>query len=80
MLTWQQGVQVFAACLPIAVTGLISAIHQGRVCAGGILMAAKRPEMAFKAGVVYAVLVEVYAVLGLLITMFIILLGGIFPA
>ena len=74
-----QGLQVFGACLPIAVTGLISAIHQGRVCAGGLLMAAKRPEMAFKAGVVYAVLVEVYAVLGLLITMFAILLGGIFP-
>ena len=59
-----------AACLPIAFTGLISAIHQGKVCAGGIMMAAKRPEMAFKAGVVYAVMVEVYAVLGLLITIF----------
>ncbi len=79
VLSWVQGLQVFGACLPIAVTGLLSAMHQGRVCAGGILMAAKRPEMAFKAGVVYAVLVEVYAVLGLLITMFIILLGGIFP-
>ena len=33
-------------------------------------MAASRPEMAFKAGVVYAVMVEVYAVLGLLITIF----------
>ncbi|GAF68930.1 unnamed protein product, partial [marine sediment metagenome] len=61
---------VFAACLPIAMTGLISAIHQGKVCSAGILMAAKRPEMAFKAGVVYAVMVEVYAVLGLLITIF----------
>ena len=65
-----QGLTVLAACLPIAFTGLISAIHQGRVCAGGILMAAKRPEMAFKAGVVYAVMVEVYAVLGLLVTLF----------
>jgi F0F1-type ATP synthase membrane subunit c/vacuolar-type H+-ATPase subunit K len=35
--------------------------------------------MAFKAGVVYAVMVEVYAVLGLLVTMFILLKGGIFP-
>jgi V/A-type H+-transporting ATPase subunit K len=69
-LSWQQGLTVLAACLPIAVTGLISAIHQGKVCSGGIMMAAKRPEMAFKAGVVYAVMVEVYAVLGLLITIF----------
>ena len=71
-LSWQQGLMAFAAALPIAVTGLISAIHQGKVCAGGIMMAAKRPEMAFKAGVVYAVMVEVYAVLGLLITIFMI--------
>ncbi|HSV27117.1 MAG TPA: hypothetical protein VLH60_04410, partial [Sedimentisphaerales bacterium] len=63
------------ACLPVGVAGLVSAIHQGKVCAGGILMAAKRPEMAFKAGVVYAVMVEVYAVLGLLVTIF--MLGGI---
>jgi len=69
-LSWQQGLMVLAACLPIAFTGLISAIHQGKVCAGGIMMAASRPEMAFKAGVVYAVMVEVYAVLGLLITIF----------
>lgn len=78
-LSWQQGVQAIGACLPIAITGLISAIHQGRVCSGGILMAAKRPEMAFKAGVVYAVMVEVYAVLGLLISMFIVLMGINWP-
>ncbi len=69
-LTWQQGLIVLAACLPVGIAGLISAIHQGKVCAGGIVMAAKRPEMAFKAGVVYAVMVEVYAVLGLLVTLF----------
>ncbi len=73
------GLQVFVACLPIAFAGMFSAIHQGKVCAGGILMAAKRPEMAFKAGVVYAVMVEVYAVLGLLVTMFILLNGINWP-
>jgi V/A-type H+-transporting ATPase subunit K len=67
------GLQVLIACLPI------SAIFQGRVCSGGILMAAKRPEMAFKAGVVYAVMVEVYAVLGLLVTMFMLLFGINWP-
>ena len=76
--TFKQGSAIFAACLPIAFAGLLSAIHQGKVCASGILMAAKRPEMVFKAGVVYAVMVEVYAVLGLLVTMFILLQGGIF--
>jgi len=79
-LSWQQGVQALCACLPIAITGLISAIHQGKVCAGGIMMAAKRPEMAFKAGVVYAVMVEVYAILGLLISIFVIFFAINWPA
>jgi len=74
------GWQIAASCLPIAFTGLVSAVHQGKVCAGGILMTADRPEMAFKAGVVYAVMVEVYAVLGLLVTMFMLLNGINWPA
>jgi F0F1-type ATP synthase membrane subunit c/vacuolar-type H+-ATPase subunit K len=73
------GVQILIACLPIAFAGLVSAIFQGKVCSGGILMAAKKPEMAFKAGVVYAVMVEVYAVLGLLVTMFMLLFGISWP-
>ncbi len=73
------GLQVLIACLPIAFAGLVSAIFQGKVCAGGIMMAAKQPEMAFKAGVVYAVMVEVYAVLGLLITIFMLLKGISWP-
>jgi len=74
------GLQVFAACLPVALAGLVSAIYQGKVAAAGILMAAKRPEMAFKAGVVYAVMVEIYAILGLLTTLFILLFGIKWPA
>jgi len=30
-----QGWQLFAASLPIAVTGLLSAIYQGKVCVSG---------------------------------------------
>ncbi|HUV40955.1 MAG TPA: V-type ATP synthase subunit K [Sedimentisphaerales bacterium] len=74
------GLQVLIACLPIAFAGLVSAIFQGRVCSGGILMAAKKPEMAFKAGVVYAVMVEIYAVLGLLVTILVLQYGISWPA
>ena len=73
------GVEVLISCLPIVFAGLISAILQARVCAAGIMMAAKRPEMAFKAGVVYAVMVEIYAVLGLLVTIFMLLFGINWP-
>ena len=69
---------IFSACLPIAFAGMLSAIHQGKTCASGILMTAKRPELAVKAGVLYAAMVEVYAVLGFLISLLILL--GIKPA
>ncbi len=72
-LTVAQGFTVLAACLPIAFAGMFSAIHQGKTCAAGILMTAKRPEMAVKAGVLYAAMVEVYAVLGFLISLLILL-------
>ena len=72
-MTLAKGLAVFAACLPIAFAGMLSAIHQGKTCAAGILMTAKRPEMAVKAGVLYAAMVEVYAVLGFLISLLILL-------
>ena len=72
-VTFAKGLAIFAACLPIAFAGMLSAIHQGKTCAAGILMTAKRPEMAVKAGVLYAAMVEVYAVLGFLISLLILL-------
>jgi len=64
-----QGLEMLAACIPVALAGLISAIHQGKTCASGALMAAKKPELSVKAGVMYAAMVEVYAVLGLLVSL-----------
>jgi V/A-type H+-transporting ATPase subunit K len=73
------GLKVLIACLPVAIAGLVTAIYQGKVSSAGILMAGKRPEMAFKAGVVYAVMVEIYAILGLLATLFMLLFGIKWP-
>jgi V/A-type H+-transporting ATPase subunit K len=67
--------QLFAGCLPVGVAGLFSGIHQGKTCAGGIMMSAKRPEMGIKAGLVYAALVEFYAILGFLVSFLIIMIG-----
>jgi len=69
------GLKILMACLPVAIAGLVTAIYQGKVSSSGILMAGKKPELAFKAGVVYAVMVEVYAILGLLATLFMLLFG-----
>ena len=67
--------QLFAGCLPVGIAGLFSGIHQGKACAGGIVMSAKRPEMGIKAGLVYAALVEFYAILGFLVSFLIIMIG-----
>jgi len=66
-VSWVQGLAIFAACLPIALAGWLSAIAQGKTSAASIQMIAKRPEEMGKALVLPA-MVETYAVLALLIT------------
>ncbi len=66
-LSMSQGWQVFFACMPVALAGLVSAIHQGRVCASGVEMTAKQPAESGKA-MVLGIFVELYAVLGFVIT------------
>ena len=74
-LTASQGMYVLAACLPCALTGLISGIHQGRVAAAGINVVAKRPNEVSKA-MLYAAMVETYAILGLLISILLVINVG----
>lgn len=73
-LSVPQGYAFLMAAIPIAIVGLVSGIYQGRVSASAVGLVAKRPEELGK-GIVYAVMVETYAVLALLAT--IMLLFGI---
>lgn len=59
--------QIFTAGLPIALAGLLSGIHQGKVCAGGAMMTAKQPDDSAKS-LILAVFVEFYAILGFLVS------------
>ena len=61
------GLQYLAACLPIAIGGYFSAASQGRVCAVGVNLTAKRPEESSKA-IVSASLIELYALLGFIVS------------
>ncbi len=72
-VTAMQGLEIFAACLPVAVSCWISGIQQGKAGAAGILMTAKKPEMAVKAGVLFAAMIEFYAILGFLVSLLLIL-------
>ncbi|MFH1575593.1 MAG: V-type ATP synthase subunit K [Candidatus Nealsonbacteria bacterium] len=69
-----QGWQIFFACLPIAIAGLVSGIFQGKVSAAGMGVVAKQPAEVGKA-IILTAMVETYAVLGLLAT--ILLINGV---
>lgn len=71
-LTVAEGCQYFAACLPMALGGLFSAIAQGRVAAGSINILAKKPDDWSK-GMVLCITVEFYAILALLASMLMII-------
>ena len=60
-----QGLQVLAACLPIALGGLLSGIAQGKVAAASVNILAKKPDDWSK-GMILCITVEFYAILALL--------------
>lgn len=62
-----EGLLYFVACLPMAVVGLWSAIRQARAAVSGIALVGKRPDQMGKA-MIFAAMVETYAILALLIS------------
>ena len=71
-MTVQQGLAFFAACMPMAIGGLLSAIARGRVAAGSINILAKKPDDWSK-GLILCGIVEFYAILSLLASMLMLL-------
>ncbi len=74
MMTTQQGLYLLAACLPIAFVGLYSAVSQAKVSTAGITILIKNESQQVK-GIIYAVMVEIYALLAFVISF--ILLGAV---
>ena len=66
-LSVETGLMVLAACLPIAIVGLISAYHQGKTAVAAIGVVAKKPDQFGKA-MLFPAMVETYAILALLIS------------
>lgn len=66
-MSFTDGLQFFNAALPVGIVGLISAIHQGNVSIAGINILAKNQAEQAK-GIVYAVMVEMYAILAFAIS------------
>lgn len=65
---WWQGLCYFAACMPMMIVGLLSALYQAKAAAAGVNLVAKNPEQSGKA-IIFAAMVETYAVLALLVSL-----------
>jgi V/A-type H+-transporting ATPase subunit K len=72
-----QGLYLVAAALPIAIVGYRSALYQAQVSAAGLQILAKNPDHNTK-GILFAVIVETYAILGLVASM--LMLFATYPA
>ena len=67
--TTNLGLQIFVACLPLAIMSVVSAIYQGKVASAGMGIIAKNPAGGGRA-IILAVLMEIFALLGFLATFF----------
>lgn len=66
-LSTQTGLMILAACLPIAIVGLVSGMHQGKTAVSAIGIIVKKPEQFGKA-MLFPAMVETYAILALLVS------------
>ena len=63
-----QGWSVFASVMPLAITGLISAVYQGKTSVSCIYAVAKDEKLSGKL-VMFPAMVETYAIFGLVISL-----------
>jgi V/A-type H+-transporting ATPase subunit K len=70
--TLEQGIAILGVCLFQSAVQWAASVYQRKVCAARIAIVAKHPDDAMK-GVVNAVMVETYAVLGLLTTILVLM-------
>ena len=71
-ITFEKGLYLLMAALPVAIVGYASAQRQARVAIAGVNILAKN-EDDFVKGVVYSVMVELYAILGFVISLLLVL-------
>jgi V/A-type H+-transporting ATPase subunit K len=71
-MTFQQGLYIFFASLPIGLVGLWSALAQSKAAVAGINILAKNEAHQTK-GIIYSVMVETYAILAFVISLMAIL-------
>ncbi len=73
-----KGLLYLAACLPMAIVGMVSAKWQAKAAVSSISLVAKRPDQ-FGKSMIFPAMVETYAVLALLISILAITSIGTIP-
>ena len=71
-ITFQQGLYYLMAALPVGIVGLASAKAQSKVAIGGINILSKNEDQFVK-GIVFSVMVELYSILGFVISLLLVL-------
>lgn len=61
------GARIFGAAMPLAITGLVSGILQGKTAVSGIYAVAKNESLSGKL-ILFPAMVETYAILGLVVS------------
>ena len=71
-IDFAKGLYLLMAALPVAIVGYFSAVRQARVAIAGVNILAKNEDEFIK-GVIYSVMVELYAILGFVISLLLVL-------
>lgn len=66
-LTFERGLFLFVASLPISFTAIAGGMWQGRAAAAAMQILAKKPEHTTK-GIIYVAMMETYGILGFVIS------------
>ncbi|MGX7195936.1 V-type ATP synthase subunit K [Enterococcus olivae] len=66
-ISFQRGLYLFVASLPIAITAIAAGMYQGRAACAAMQILAKKPEHVTK-GIIYVAMMETYGILGFVIS------------
>lgn len=71
-VSFQKGLFLFVAALPISITAIANGVWQGRGASAAMQILAKKPEHTTK-GIIFVAMMETYAILGFVISFLLVL-------
>ncbi len=72
-VSFQKGLFLFVAALPISITAIANGIWQGRGASAAMQILAKKPEHTTK-GIIFVAMMETYAILGFVISFLLVMM------